>query len=121
MGPSDRATFIAAYSRLVAEVWADPAAERALAEDPRALMAEHGLILPESVRVIVVRDVADAEPDLDAQVVAWRDAAETGTFTLFVPATDPIGEAELGEHELDRVVGGLDASCACCCPCCSTS
>jgi hypothetical protein len=121
MGPSDRAVFIAAYSRLVAEVWADPAAERALADDPRALLAQHGLALPESVEITVERDVAGAEPDLDAQVVAWRDAAERGVFTLFVPATDPVDRNELSESELDGVVGGLDASCACCCPCCSTT
>jgi hypothetical protein len=121
MAPGERAAFIAAYSKLVAEVWADPAAERALADDPRTLLAEHGLPLPESVQVTVVRDAAGVEPDLDVQVLAWRDASSTGTFTLFVPATDPIGEAELDEHELDLVVGGLDASCACCCPCCCTT
>ena len=58
---------------------------------------------------------------LESQVTAWRDADRLGTFTLYVPATGPIGEAELEEDELDRVVGGLDASCACCCPCCSTT
>jgi hypothetical protein len=117
----ERAAFVAAYSRLVAEVWADPATERALAEDPRALLAEYGLAVPEHVRIAVVRDDTDAQPDLETQVVAWRDAGQVGTFTLYVPATGPIGEAELEEDELDRVVGGLDASCACCCPCCSTS
>ncbi|MET0426110.1 MAG: hypothetical protein ABW046_19735 [Actinoplanes sp.] len=120
MIPGERAAFVAAYSRLVAEVWADPAAERVLAENPGALLAEHGLTVPDGVRIVVVRDVANAQPDLDAQVTAWRDAAESGTFTLFVPGTEPIAEAELDEDELDRVVGGLDASCACCCPCCST-
>jgi len=121
MTNGERAAFVAAYSKLVAEVWADPAAETALAEDPRALLAEYGLAVPESVRITVVRDVTGVQPDLDAQVVAWRDACETGELTLFVPDTDPVGEAELDEDELDSVVGGLDASCACCCPCCSTS
>jgi hypothetical protein len=121
MVPADRAMFIAAYSRLVAEVWADPAAERALARDPRAVLAEHGLELPASVEITVVRDAVDAEPDVDVQVRAWQEATERGEFTLYVPATEPIDSAELEESELDRVVGGLDASCACCCPCCSTT
>jgi hypothetical protein len=121
MTNGERAAFIAAYSRLVAEVWADPAAERALAENPRALLAEYGLTVPEQVPIVVVRDATDASPDLETQVVAWRDAAELGTFTLYVPSTAAIGETELEEDELDQVVGGLDASCACCCPCCSTS
>jgi len=117
----ERAAFVAAYSRLVAEVWADAAAERALAENPRALLAEYGLTVPEQVQITVVRDATDAQPDLETQVTAWREAEGVGTFTLYVPATGPIGEAELEEDELDRVVGGLDASCACCCPCCSTT
>jgi len=117
----ERAAFVAAYSRLVAEVWADAAAERALTENPRALLAEFGLTVSDQVRITVVRDATDAHPDLETQVTAWADADRLGTFTLYVPATGPIGEAELEEDELDRVVGGLDASCACCCPCCSTS
>jgi hypothetical protein len=117
----ERAAFVAAYSRLVAEVWADAAAERALAENPRALLAEYGLGVPEQVGIAVVRDATDVQPDLETQVSAWENAAQVGTFTLYVPATGPIGEAELEEDELDQVVGGLDASCACCCPCCSTS
>ena len=121
MTNGERAAFVAAYSRLVAEVWADPAAERALAENPRALLAEYGLTVPEPVRIVVVRDATDASPDLETQVVAWRDAGTLGAFTLYVPATGALGETELEEDELDRVVGGLDASCACCCPCCSTS
>jgi hypothetical protein len=117
----ERAAFVAAYSRLVAEVWADAAAERTLAENPRALLAEYGLTVPDQVLITVVRDATDAQPDLETQVLAWRDADRLGTFTLYVPSTGPIGETELEEDELDRVVGGLDASCACCCPCCSTT
>ena len=120
MSPGDRALFIAVYSRLVAEVWADPAAERALADDPRALLAEHGLTVPDNVHVTVVRDARDAEPDIEVQVRSWQDAPRTGTFVLYVPSTDPIGSAELAEDELDSVVGGLDSACACCCPCCSS-
>jgi hypothetical protein len=115
----DRAAFVAAYSRLVAEVWADPVAERMLTEDPRALLAEFGLTVPDEVTVRVERDVSDAEPDLDAQVRAWLEAPERGVFALFVPATDQVDSAELDDAELDGVVGGLDSACACCCPCCS--
>ncbi|GGL04367.1 hypothetical protein GCM10012284_43710 [Mangrovihabitans endophyticus] len=75
MSPGERAAFIAAYSKLVADVWADPAAEQALADDPRALLAEHGLRLPIDVPVTVGRDAQDAQPDLDAQATAWTRAA----------------------------------------------
>ncbi|MEU7617940.1 hypothetical protein AB0M91_17255 [Micromonospora rifamycinica] len=120
MTPVDRAVFVAAYSRLVADVWADPERERVLESDPRTLLAEYGLGLPDEVLVRVVRDVADTDPDLEVQVSSWQQAADTGTFVLFVPALLPVAEAELAEDELDSVVAGLDSSCACCCPCCCT-
>lgn len=120
MDPAERGTFIAAYSRLVADVWAETEKDRLLGTDPRALLAEHGLRLPPDVRVEVVRDGDDTEPDLDVQVRAWEEAAQRKVFTLYVPSIEPVAEAELTEHELDNVVAGLDSSCACCCPCCCT-
>ncbi|EWM66218.1 MULTISPECIES: hypothetical protein [Micromonospora] len=116
----DRAVFVAAYSRLVADVWADPAKEQALDRDPRGFLAGYGLHLPEEVQVRVVRDVADADPDLEVQVKSWELAESSGAFVLFVPSLLPVAEAELAEDELDSVVAGLDSSCACCCPCCCT-
>jgi len=121
MDPGVRAAFVAAYGRLVADVWSDPEQEILLEQDPRALMARHGLILPESVRIDVVRDVQDAEPDLDAQVTAWEMAPEIGQFMLVVPSVELDNDTELAEHELDSVVAGLNSSCACCCPCCCTT
>ncbi|SBT42615.1 hypothetical protein [Micromonospora auratinigra] len=120
MTPVDRAVFVAAYSRLVADVWAEPAREQALDRDPRAFLAGYGLTLPDEVEVRVVRDVADADPDLEVQVESWQSAPSTGTFLLYVPSLLPVAEAELAEDELDSVVAGLDSSCACCCPCCCT-
>lgn len=121
MNAADRGMFVAAYSRLVAEVWSDPAKERQLQEDPRSLVAECGLEVPPHVRVVVTRDVTDAEPDLDEQVRRWQSAAQTGVLELVVPALDLDGEVDLSEDELDNVVAGLDSSCACCCPCCCTT
>ncbi|MGW3887684.1 hypothetical protein ACWD69_03280 [Micromonospora chokoriensis] len=120
MTPVDRAVFVAAYSRLVAEAWADPVKEQALGRDPRGFLAGYGLELPEDVQVRVVRDVAAADPDLEVQIESWESAATTGTFVLFVPSLLPLAQAELAEDELDSVVAGLDSSCACCCPCCCT-
>ncbi|MFF0153776.1 hypothetical protein [Micromonospora sp. NPDC005203] len=120
MTPVDRAVFVAAYSRLVADVWADPVKEQALDRDPRGFLAGYGLQLSEEVQVRVVRDVADADPDLEVQIESWQLAGTTGVFVLFVPSLLPVAQAELAEDELDSVVAGLDPSCACCCPCCCT-
>jgi hypothetical protein len=118
MDSAERGTFIAAFSRLVADVWSDPAVELRLAQEPRALVADYGIAVPEGVELRVVRDTEHSEPDLQAQVRAWRDCAETGVFPLYVPSMDALDDAPLSEDELDDVVAGLDASCACCCPCC---
>src|SRR4051794_31009967 len=120
MDPVDRSWFVAAYSRLVADVWATPEAERQLERDPRALLALYGLVVPDGVHLRIVRDVDDVEPDLDSQVTAWLLAPERGEFVLVVPRMAALDGAELDEYELDNVVAGLDASCACCCPCCCT-
>jgi hypothetical protein len=120
MTPTDRAMLVAAYSRLVADVWADPVKERALEGDPRGLLAEYGLQLPGDVEIRVVRDASGINADLEVQVDAWRRAPDLGVFVLFVPSLQPVAEAELAEDELDSVVAGLDSSCACCCPCCCT-
>ncbi|WP_432842732.1 hypothetical protein [Dactylosporangium sp. CA-092794] len=120
MDSVERGTFVAAFGRLVADVWSDPAVETRLAQEPRALVADYGLRVPEEVDLRVVRDTAAAEPDLEAQVRAWRDCHETGVLHLYIPAMDAIDDAPLSEDELDDVVAGLDASCACCCPCCCT-
>ncbi|WP_436528707.1 hypothetical protein [Actinoplanes sp. HUAS TT8] len=119
MNSTERAVLIAAYSRLVADVWADPATEIRLGTDPRGLLLDYGLDVPDGVAVTVVRDGL-ASPDLEIQVAAWRDCLETGTFTLFVPPIGEVEEAALDEDELDSVVAGLDTTCACCCPCCCT-
>ncbi|MDI6105351.1 hypothetical protein QLQ12_42900 [Actinoplanes sp. NEAU-A12] len=120
MDPTERALFITAYGRLVADVWSDPDQERLLADDPHRLLAEHDLGVPPEVPVVVVRDAQGADPDIGVQVQAWLDAGAGRTFVLYVPALDPVSEQELSEHELDSVVAGIDPAGACCCPCCCT-
>lgn len=121
MNPGARAAFVACYGRLVTRVWSDPDLELLLEQDPRALMAQYGLVLPEEVAIEVVRNAPDAEANLDELVAAWEDAPECGRFALVVPATDLDGDGELDELELDAIVAGLGTGCACCCPCCCSS
>lgn len=118
MDQAARATFIAAFSRLVADVWSEPSVELRLEREPRALVAEYGIDVPENVAVQVVRDTEGAEPDLEVQIRAWLDSARTGVFQLYVPSMTELDDAPLTEDELDGVVAGIDATCACCCPCC---
>ena len=117
MPPSDRAIFVSCYSKVVADVWSDPAAERRLSVDPRGLLRAHGLTVPDQVTITIVRHASD-DPDLESQVRAWEKMTDTGSLSLVIPSLEPLGTQELAEDELDIVVGGLAASCSCCCPCC---
>ncbi|WP_018637148.1 hypothetical protein [Parafrankia elaeagni] len=118
MTPRERAVFIAAYTNLVVDVWSNPHSERQLADDPRALLARHGVPVPDGTRVVAVRDVVGSEPDLDVQVRYWQEAPATGEMRLVVPTLTELATAELDEAELDGVVAGVQSTCACCCPCC---
>jgi hypothetical protein len=119
MEPAARAAFVASYGRLVTGVWSDPDQELLLEQDPRALMAQCGLVPAEVVSIEVVRNAPNAEPSLEELIAAWENAPASGRFTLVVPATDVDDEAELNEHELDAIVAGLDTSRAFRWPWCS--
>jgi len=120
MNPGARAAFAASYGRLVTRVWSDPDVEVLLEHDPRTLLAQYGMVLPEAVSIEVIRNTSDAEYSLDDMVAGWENAEDTGRFALVVPATDIDDDGELAEHELDTIVAGLGPS-ACCSPCCCAS
>jgi natural product precursor len=120
MSSGARARFVAAYSKLIADVWSDPACEAQLVAAPAAFLKAYDIVGPENCSVEVVRNPHDSAPDLNIQIRAWEASFETGTLILYVPELDPFTEVELSEHELDDLVGGLSSTCACCCPCCCT-
>jgi hypothetical protein len=107
MNSAARAAFVASYQRLVTRVWSDPDVDVLLEQEPRALLAQYGLVLPESVSIEVVRHAQNAEPNLDRLVAAWQDAPSSGRFALVVPPAEADDGAELDERELDTIVAGL--------------
>lgn len=120
MNPEARAAFVASYGRLITRVWSDPGVELLLEQDPRAVMAQYGLVLPETVSIELIRSGPGAKSDLDDLVAAWENAPDSGRFALVVPATDVDDDGELDEHELDAIAAGHGPS-ACCSPCCCTT
>ena len=120
MNPGARAAFAASYGRLVTRVWSDPELELLLEQDPRGIMAQYGLALPEPVAIELVRSAPDAAYSLDDLFATWENAPDSGHFSLVIPATDLDDDGDLEEHELDAIVAGLGPS-ACCSPCCCTS
>ena len=110
MKPGARAAFFTAYGRLVTRIWADPELELVLEQDPRGLMAQCGLELPQAVSIELVRSAPHAGPSLEELVAAWENAPISGRFALVLPATGFDDDGELSEHELDAIVAGLGTS-----------
>jgi hypothetical protein len=73
------------FGQLVAQVWRDPALKQRLLADPTAVLAEHGIAIPDGV-----------EP----QVVENTDRA-----TYFVFPRQPSAD-ELSDEQLNHTTGG---------------
>ena len=74
----------AAYGKLVAKAWRDPAFKAKLIADPQAVLREAGMAVPAGVTVKVVEN--------------------TGTHLHFVLPPKPTGQ--LSDEALDEVAGG---------------
>jgi hypothetical protein len=120
MSSGARARFVAAYSKLIADVWSDPASEAQLLAAPAAFLKAYDIVGADNCAIKVVRNPHGSAPDLNIQIEAWEASFETGTLVLYVPELDPLDDVELEENELDDLVGGISSTCACCCPCCCT-
>jgi len=120
LNAQERAEFVNAYTRVLITAWASEDFSSRLGQDPKATLAEAGLVIPEGGTVEIVRTVTDGAPEasLDSQVELWETGIAGGHYVLYVPETPQIDMAELSEGDLDAVAAGLTIAC-CCTPCCS--
>jgi hypothetical protein len=84
------------WSQIVARAWCDEAIMKRLLSDPRAVLAEHNLELPEDMEIDVVEGT---------EVKVVSDTDKLRQFIL--PVTPP---CDLTEEEL---IGGAVAWCGC--------
>jgi hypothetical protein len=119
MESQERAEFVNAYTRVLLAAWSSEEFASRLEADPRAGLAEHGIVVPEDAEIDLVRTIppGDHEPSLDVQIDLWTRGIETGHYELHVPETPQVDTAELSESDLMGVAAGLTINC-CCCPCC---
>ncbi len=75
-----------ALANLFAACWKDDALKQRFMSDPKAVLAEHGIDVPE---------------DMNVNVVENTDTA----VTITMPAT-PANASELSDHELTTAAGG---------------
>ena len=74
------------YTHVVTQAWQDEGFKRRLVADPRAVLQEQGLPLPDGKAVRVVEDTAD-------------------TVHLVLPPKP--AEGELSDEQLEQVAGGI--------------
>ena len=77
---------------LIAACWKDDALKQRFLSDPHAVLAEHGMDVPEGMNVNVVENTDN-------------------TVHVTLPAA-PLGYAELSDDELANAAGGAPAQCA---------
>jgi hypothetical protein len=120
LNAQERAEFVNAYTRVLITAWSSEDFANRLGQDPKAAVAEAGLVIPADATVEIVRNVSDGSPEatLDSQVQLWEQGIASGHYVLYVPETPQIDMAELSEGDLDAVAAGLTIGC-CCTPCCS--
>lgn len=87
----ERQGFIRAYTRILVSSWSDESYLNRLITNPRDVLSQEGLEIPDSVAVRVERtgalvlDGPSSEAALDQQVSRWLDAEEQGELLLYIP------------------------------------
>ena len=73
-------------TKIIVRAWKDPRFKEKLLKDPRAVMKEYGVVLPENVQV--------------------RCVENTSSNVTFVLPSVPADSKELSEEELHMIAGG---------------
>ncbi len=121
MDTQEKSQFINNYTKLLIAAWSDESLSDRLVLDPKGVLAQFGLAVPDDAKVEIVRQIPPdhGEPNEDFQINLWEEGQTSGYYELHVPQTPQIDMSEIDESELEAVAGGWSISCCCCSPCCS--
>jgi hypothetical protein len=128
MDSTERSQFVRSYTKVLTNAWSDESFEQRLKQDPKAVLSEYELGVPDSATVKVIGEKR-GEGDLDEQVRLWEHGRESGTYELYVPDVPQLEGPEMETLMVDPPGGpglpsghgghGGNTYCCCCCPCCT--
>jgi len=86
------------WSQIIAHAWSDEDFKQRLLDEPRSVLAEHGIEVPDGVDIRVV-----------------EDAAEVRHFVLPPPPDDELSDEQLGGDIVAWCYSGRCGHCGCGC------
>ncbi len=113
--------FTEVYTKLLVAVWTDEKVAQRLREDPHAVAADVGLMIPADVKITVTEATGETAEDPQAELASYhadfQKGIENKVVELVIPQAPALNVSELSSDELAEVAGGA-VVCCCCCPCC---
>jgi hypothetical protein len=106
------------WARLTARAWEDPSFKQQLLSNPKPVLREAGLEVPENFNVRIVEAGSSEASEVGVYTITEESQ---GVYSLTMRLPDkPAGAGELSESELESVSAGSISCCSCTCtPCCS--
>jgi hypothetical protein len=117
MQPTERASFIGGYSKVLTRAWTDPKYLAELKANPKQVLDQAGLTTPASAQVHLVTQALGAG-SLDSQIAMWTAGAHTGHYQLVVPEHPQLSDANLKSLTHGQAAPADTTVCCSCCPCC---
>ena len=105
--------FIQSYSKVIGQSWANEQYMDRLLKDPKSVLAEVGLSIPQGAQLNVVRLTPTGQGKIEDQVALWEAGERTGVYELRVP--NKSGDLALSDEQLTAVAGGAATNINCCC------
>ncbi len=121
----NKTDFALNYGKIVTRTWEDDSYRSELLSDPRRVLTEGGITVPENVQINIVQMDATGKGDPLAYADRWEQGIAAGNVEFLLaskPAGVELNDVPLSDEMLSAIYGGTGdgtlGGCCCCCPCC---
>lgn len=118
LSTQEREQFVRAWGTVLMQSWEDDDYKARLNADPKAVLTEAGLDIPDGATVTLEAPPAEAGPDLDRQIEMFAAGRDSGSYTFYIQESNQLRTQEITEQELDSVAAGACCSSILSCCCC---